>query len=160
MSSGVTEGSTEERRSGAPPPSFAAPAVSLPNGGGSIRGIGEKFTANAVTGTGSTSLPVATSRARAGVQPELSLTSDSGHGNGPFGFGWSLLTAVTPRSRFAMPLSLPSITPKTDKGQPGYDDAAQTHVSLLSGSEDLVPAFSARVALSLEGAHVRVGPLD
>jgi len=111
-------------------------------------------------GIGSTSLPVATSRARAGVQPELSLTSDSGHGNGPFGFGWSLLTAVTPRSRFAMPLSLPSITPKTDKGQPGYDDAAQTHVSLLSGSEDLVPAFSARVALSLEGAHVRVGPLD
>ena len=31
----------------------AAPQISLPKGGGAIRGIGEKFTANPVTGTGS-----------------------------------------------------------------------------------------------------------
>ena len=30
-----------------------APSLSLPKGGGAIRGIGEKFATNAVTGTGS-----------------------------------------------------------------------------------------------------------
>jgi hypothetical protein len=29
-----------------------APSISLPKGGGAIRGIGEKFAANPVTGTG------------------------------------------------------------------------------------------------------------
>ncbi len=32
---------------------ISAPAISLPKGGGAIRGIGEKFAANPVTGTGS-----------------------------------------------------------------------------------------------------------
>ena len=43
--------------------SFAVsgPAVTLPKGGGAIRGIGEKFAANPVTGTGSMSVLIATS---------------------------------------------------------------------------------------------------
>jgi len=32
---------------------FSPPTISLPKGGGAIRGIGEKFAANPVTGTGS-----------------------------------------------------------------------------------------------------------
>src|SRR5258708_31175967 len=32
---------------------LTAPTISLPKGGGAIRGIGEKFTASLVTGTGS-----------------------------------------------------------------------------------------------------------
>ena len=36
---------------------ISAPAISLPKGGGAIRGIGEKFAANPVTGTGSMSVP-------------------------------------------------------------------------------------------------------
>jgi len=39
----------------------AAPAISLPKGGGAIRGIGEKFAANPVTGIGSLSVPIYTS---------------------------------------------------------------------------------------------------
>jgi hypothetical protein len=66
------------------------PALSLPKGGGAIRGIGEKFAANPVTGTGSMSVPIATSPGRSGFGPQLSLSYDSGAGNGPFGFGWSL----------------------------------------------------------------------
>ncbi len=31
---------------------FSAPQINLPKGGGAIRGIGEKFTANSATGTG------------------------------------------------------------------------------------------------------------
>ncbi len=34
------------------------PAISLPKGGGAIRGIGEKFAANPVTDNGSTSTPI------------------------------------------------------------------------------------------------------
>ena len=49
----------------------AAPSVSLPKGGGAIKGMGEKFAANPVTGTGSMSIPIATSPGRAGFAPQL-----------------------------------------------------------------------------------------
>ena len=60
-----------------------APFISLPKGGGAIRGMGEKFAANPVTGTGSMTVPIATSPGRAGFGPQLSLSYDSGSGNGP-----------------------------------------------------------------------------
>jgi hypothetical protein len=41
--------------------SRSAPTISLPKGGGAIRGMGEKFAANPVTGTGSMTVPIATS---------------------------------------------------------------------------------------------------
>lgn len=106
---------------------IAAPSISLPKGGGAIRGMGEKFAANSVTGTGSMSVPIATSPGRSGFGPQLSLSYDSGAGNGLFGFGWNL--------------SLPSITRKTDKGLPKYQDATESGVYILSGSEDLVPVI-------------------
>ena len=52
---------------------FAPPSISLPKGGGAIRGIGEKFAANPVTGTGSMTVPIATSPGRSGFGPQLSL---------------------------------------------------------------------------------------
>ena len=104
-----------------------APAITLPKGGGAIRGIGEKFAANPVTGTGSMSVPIATSPGRSGFGPQLALSYDSGAGNGPFGFGWSL--------------SLPQITRKTDKGLPQYYGAEVSDVFILSGAEDLVPVL-------------------
>src|SRR5262245_39567640 len=103
------------------------PAISLPKGGGAIRGIGEKFAANPVTGTGSMTVPIATSPGRSGFGPQMSLSYDSGRGNGPFGFGWALST--------------PAITRKTDKGLPRYADGEESDVFLLSDSEDLVPVL-------------------
>ena len=105
--------------------SISAPEISLPKGGGAIHGMGEKFAANPVTGTGSMSVPIATSPGRSGFGPQLALSYDSGAGNGAFGLGWSL--------------SLPSITRKTDKGLPKYLDAEESDVFILSGAEDLVP---------------------
>ena len=64
--------------------------------------MGEKFAANPATGTGSMSVPIATSPGRQGFGPQLSLSYDSGAGNGPFGFGWSF--------------SLPQITARPTKG--------------------------------------------
>ena len=101
------------------------PAITLPKGGGAIRGIGEKFAANPVTGTGSMTVPIATSPGRRGFGPQLAVSYDSGSGNGAFGFGWSL--------------GLPAITRKTDKGLPQYHDGTESEVFLLSGAEDLVP---------------------
>jgi len=37
----------------------AVPSINLPKGSGAIRGMGEKFAANRVTGTGSMSVPIA-----------------------------------------------------------------------------------------------------
>ena len=102
-----------------------APSITLPKGGGAIRGMGEKFAANPVTGTGSMSIPIASSPGRSGFGPQLSLSYDSGAGNGPFGFGYHL--------------SSPGITRKTDKGLPKYRDTEESDVFILSGAEDLVP---------------------
>ncbi|VVB65065.1 Salmonella virulence plasmid 65kDa B protein [uncultured archaeon] len=107
--------------------SLSMPSISLPKGGGAIRGIGEKFGINPVTGTGSLSIPIFASQGRSNFGPQLSLSYDSGSGNGPFGFGWSL--------------SLPSISRKTDKGLPRYQDANESDIFILSGAEDLVPVF-------------------
>ena len=122
-------GGAQEAESNQQKNPMAAPAIALPKGGGAIRGMGEKFAANPVTGTGSMSVPLAVSPGRAGFGPQLSLSYDSGAGNGPFGFGWSL--------------SLPAITRKTDKGLPQYrdsrDSGPEADVFILSGAEDLVP---------------------
>jgi len=102
------------------------PTLSLPTGGGAIRGIGETFSTNPATGTGSLAVPIATSPGRAGFELGLELRYDSGAGNGSFGLGWQLST--------------PSITRKTDKGLPRYHDGDEpSDTFVLSGAEDLVP---------------------
>lgn len=102
-------------------PAVSAPRIEVPRGGGAIRGIGEKFGANPVTGTGTLTVPIDVTPARSGNQPELTLEYNSGAGNGPFGFGWTL--------------SLPHVSRKTDRGLPRYCD---DDVFVLSGVEDLV----------------------
>lgn len=114
-------------------PVFQAPTINLPKGGGAIQGIGEKFQANPVTGTGSMSVPIAMSPGRGEFTPQLALSYDSGAGNSPFGLGWNI--------------GLPTITRKTSKGLPEYDglpkyyDGDESDVFLLSGAEDLVPVL-------------------
>lgn len=87
------------------------PSISLPKGGGAIKGIDEKFSVNAVNGTAAFSIPLPFSPAR-GASPELSLSYNSGAGNGIFGLGWGL--------------SLGSIKRKTDKGLPEYLDTIES----------------------------------
>jgi hypothetical protein len=105
----------------------AVPAISLPRGGGAIKGIGEKFSANPVTGTGSLIVPIFATPGRSGFSPQLSLSYDSEAGNGPFGLGWRL--------------SVPSISRKTDKGLPRYQGDSESDVFILSDAEDLVPVM-------------------
>jgi len=103
---------------------LAAPQISTPKGGGAIRGLGEKFATNPVTGTGSLTIPVPVTPGRAGFAPQLALAYDSGAGNSAFGLGWQL--------------GLPHISRKTEKGLPRYWDHAESDRFILSGHEDLV----------------------
>ena len=124
---------------GQPERSGSLPVLSLPKGGGAIRGIGEKFAANPVTGTGSMTIPLSVSPGRSGFGPELALSYDSGAGNGPFGFGWSL--------------SLPSITRKTDKGLPQYRTSRSRTFSFCPA-----PRIWCRLWCSRAGSGPDVGP--
>jgi RHS repeat-associated protein len=125
-------GSSGTGAEGQGPPSLL-PALSLPKGGGAIRGIGEKFSVNAATGTASLSVPIAASPGRSGFGPAVGLSYDSGNGNGPFGLGFHL--------------SVPQVTRKTDKGLPRYVDEDESDEFIVSGAEDLVPTRDASGAL-------------
>jgi hypothetical protein len=105
----------------------APPSVALPKGGGAIRGIGETFAAQPVTGTASMSVPISAGAGRGGFGPDLSLSYDSWAGNVPFWFGWHL--------------GLPAITRRTDRGLPRYADADDSDVFVIAGAEDLVPVL-------------------
>jgi hypothetical protein len=100
------------------------PSVSIPKGGGAIKGIDEKFEVNPVNGSASAGIPLPVAGARA-LSPQMSITYSSGAGNGIFGAGWTL--------------TLSDISRKTDKGLPQYEDDGESDVFLLAGSEDLVP---------------------
>ena len=93
--------------------------LSLPQGGGALSGIGEKFTADPHTGTANLNIPLPLPAGRSGFGPKASLAYTSGAGNGPFGLGWGL--------------DVPAISRKTSLGVPVYDDA--TDVFILSGGE-------------------------
>src|SRR4051795_11455018 len=91
-------------------PTSGGSVISLPQGGGAVSGLGEKFSPDLFTGTGNFSVPIALPRGRNGVQPQLALTYSTGTGNGPFGLGWAL--------------SLPGVARKTSRGVPRYRDGA------------------------------------
>ncbi len=124
-----------------------APSLSLPKGGGAIRGIGETFTVAGATGTGRLELPLPLTTGRGGLFSGLGLGYDSGAGNGPFGLGWSLSQAT--------------ITRRTDAGLPRYLDDAESDDFLLSGAETLVPRLDGagrplRRAARLHGRDYRI----
>ncbi len=108
------------------PNAINVPSISLPKGGGAIKGIDEKFSVNAVNGNAAFSVPLPFSQTR-GVSPSINLSYNSGSGNGIFGLGWNI--------------GLSSIKRKTDKGLPQYLDALDSDIFLFSEAEDLVPEF-------------------
>ncbi|MGD2086307.1 MAG: SpvB/TcaC N-terminal domain-containing protein [Candidatus Aminicenantes bacterium] len=106
--------------------SGSLPSVTLPKGGGAVKGIEEKFEVNPVNGTAALSFPLPVSPAR-DFSPALVLRYNSGAGNGPFGLGWRV--------------TVPSISRKTEKKLPRYDDITGTDTFILSDAEDLVPVL-------------------
>ncbi|MCX4539401.1 SpvB/TcaC N-terminal domain-containing protein [Streptomyces sp. NBC_01565] len=104
------------------------PALVLPKGGGALRGLGERFTPDALKGTGALTVPLGLSAGRGGpASPQHVLSYDSAAGNGPFGLGWSV--------------DVPYVARTTDRGLPRYDGPEEDTFH-LAGADDLVPALS------------------
>lgn len=115
---------------------MAGPArISLPQGGGAIRGVGDSFAADPHTGSGSFAVPLAVPPGRDGVEPAIGLTYCNGNGNGPFGLGWTGPST--------------SIRRRTSTGVPRFDDDVD-NFELASGEE--------LVAVHREGDAVHYQP--
>ncbi|MCK9859533.1 SpvB/TcaC N-terminal domain-containing protein [Paenibacillus sp. ATY16] len=100
--------------------SFIKSELTLPKGGGAVRGMGETYEPDLFTGSMHMSIPVYSSPCRE-FEPKLQLQYSSGSGNGVFGLGFSL--------------SVSSISRRTDTGIPKYDG---TDRFLLDG-EEIIP---------------------
>jgi len=111
--------------SGKKPSLLEVPSITLPKGGGAMKGIDEKFMVNPANGTASCTIPLPFSQGRKGTAPTLSLAYSSGGGNSPFGLGWNV--------------AIPSIQRRTEKGLPKYQDAEESDTFVFTGAEDLVP---------------------
>ena len=59
--------------------------LSLPQGGGGVRGLGERFQPDLLRGSGNFSIPLAAPRGPNELKPSLSLRYSTGIGNGPLG---------------------------------------------------------------------------
>lgn len=120
-------------------PTGVAPEVlSLPKGGGAVHSIGDSFSPDLYTGTGSYQIPLWFPKGPEGFQPSMSLIYTSGSGNGAFGMGWRL--------------PLLEIRRRTDRGLPTYNDAQDTF--LLDGQE-IVPISGSMYRLRIEGEFRR-----
>ncbi|MEO1271585.1 MAG: SpvB/TcaC N-terminal domain-containing protein, partial [Myxococcota bacterium] len=103
--------------------------VSLPEGPGSLEGVGENVDINPNMGSMSYSVPIRVPTGFAAVTPQLGLSYNSGSGNGMVGMGWMMST--------------PTIERMTYRGLPKYntdDDFAadgSSQLVKLPGTEPL-----------------------
>ena len=81
--------------------------ITLPEGPGSIEGLGSEFEVQLNTGTGRFHVPLDIPNSK--VQPKINLQYNGGIGNGILGIGWSL--------------DLPTIQRDLTNGVPKYDDS-------------------------------------
>ncbi|UJR85586.1 SpvB/TcaC N-terminal domain-containing protein [Sandaracinus amylolyticus] len=123
--------------------SAVAPSrITLPDGEGSIQGLGESFSTSQSSGALAFTLPIVLPAGRNGVTPTLALGYSSGAGSSEVGYGWSLSVATIAR--------------QSDRGLPRYDDRARWHPEedrfVYAGSQELVPVDS-DAAARLDGGR-------
>jgi RHS repeat-associated protein len=121
--------------------SFDAQTPSLPEGGGAVSGLGETFSPEPTSGTGSYAIPLDLPTGPDSIGPRLSLRYDTGGGNGAFGMGFSL-----PLLRLVRSLT---------GGFPHYDDS---DTLVLEGVGDLVATGGGTFRPAIDMATWRVEP--
>ena len=95
--------------------------VSLPDGPGSLEGIGDNASVNPNMGSMSYSVPIAVPAGFAGATPSLALSYNSSAGSSVVGIGWSM--------------SLPYIERMTSRGLPSY---TRDDLFVADGGDQLV----------------------
>ncbi len=115
----------------------------MPKGGGAIRGVEEKVSVDAFRGSGGLAVPLPIRQIRSGLVPDLTLSYDSGGGNGPFGVGWGI--------------GLPSVSRRTDKGIPLYDDANDSDRLVVPGADEVIRELNDQGRPALGTEHVPDG---
>jgi len=102
--------------------------VSLPDGPGSLEGVGDNVEIDPNMGTMQWSVPFEVSRGFSGLEPELGLSYSSGSGTGVVGIGWSM--------------PMPTIERMTTRGVPTYTtsdrfaaDGGEELVAVSTGSD-------------------------
>lgn len=109
----------------------AGPQLSLPQGAGKVRGMGESFSAELSTGIARYQIPFELPSARGGAQPSLGLAYGSSGGHGLAGVGWGV--------------GAPTIARQVDRGLPRYQDPTPggpwhpEQDRFVSGADELVP---------------------
>lgn len=115
--------------------------VNLPDGPGSLDGVGDNTSVNANMGHMQTSVPIDVPQGFSGLTPDFTLGYSSGNGSGVVGIGWSM--------------AIPSIERMTAKGLPLY---VENDLFVANGSEELVRISSGEPAIyraRYEGGFVR-----
>lgn len=115
--------------------------ISLPNGPGSIEGLGEAFEPQLNSGTSPYSVKIAIPPGVNGHQPDVTLRYNSGKGNGHFGLAWSYEPMALSR--------------QTVKGLPTY---SPNDLFVYQG-EELVPLSDGTYRLESESAFMRFRPM-
>ena len=111
------ESSSIEGKSGITPQTLA-----IPEGTGTIQGMGESYTPNLNNGTGSYGFPISVPLGRNGIAPSLGISYSTSGGNSVVGWGWGM--------------GIPFISRQTDKGMPRYDDRDRF---VYGGGQEIVP---------------------
>ncbi|MCU0692635.1 MAG: hypothetical protein MUF54_14640 [Polyangiaceae bacterium] len=111
-------------------------SLALPQGAGTIGGMGESFSTLMSTGVATTGVAFALPRARGSAQPTLGLVYSSASGAGLAGQGWNI--------------GVPFIARRTDQGVPGYVDPPEggdwraSQDRFVYNGADLVPICTVR----------------
>ena len=115
----------------APTTEATAQSVSLPQGAGTVVGLGESLNVDLATGSLSFVIPVSLPQARGASQPQLAFAYNSSVGRGVAGMGWSF--------------GAPAITRQLVRGFPSYQDPPSGtgwqpgQDRFVFGSAELVP---------------------
>ncbi len=113
---------------------FDAQVPSLPAGGGAVHGLGDTFTPDLATGTGTYVIPLDLPNGPNDIAPRINLRYDTSQGNGPFGQG------------FAVPL--PRLIRSIARGLPSYD---ADNSLMLEGAGELLSLGNGKHRLQVDG---------
>jgi len=118
--------------------------ISLPNGPGSVEGLGKTFTPSLASGTATYGIDIGAPPGAAGHAPKLSLDYDSAGGISDLGIGWQIGGVAEIRRR-------------TENGIPKFDDTDAFEITGFGAASDLLEVSSRTYRPQYEsGAFVRV----